>query len=156
MNKLSYERQKRVVLTSYLMEKGHRNPSWLAHFWGVSTNTAKLYMKEAKFVKLNENDKEKIMKIKEKENCTLPEAVATYYRKSISCFIATAAFGTSLAKEIDSLRNWRDRFSKHNLGKFFVNIYYVTGRPLAFLVSKNAVVKYTVRIFIRVVLKVLK
>jgi len=48
------------------------------------------------------------------------------------CFIATAAFGTPFAKEIDVLRNWRDDWLlKNSLGVIFVHLYYTFSPPIA-------------------------
>jgi len=48
------------------------------------------------------------------------------------CFIATAAFGTPFAKEINVLRNWRDDWLlKNRLGVIFVRFYYKISPPIA-------------------------
>jgi hypothetical protein len=75
----SLERQNRILFTSYLMERGYKNPFFISRFWGISVNTAKAYMKEAKHVTLSDGDKEKIEKIKKKKGCSLPDAVAMQY-----------------------------------------------------------------------------
>jgi hypothetical protein len=54
------------------------------------------------------------------------------------CFIATAAYGIPMAKEIDVLRKWRDEnLMKSTSGKLFVNIYYISSPPFAYLISKS-------------------
>ena len=48
------------------------------------------------------------------------------------CFIATAAFGTPFAEEINVLRNWRDDYLlKNRLGTIFVHSYYRLSPPIA-------------------------
>jgi len=48
------------------------------------------------------------------------------------CFIATAAFGTPHAKEIDELRAFRDHILLSNtLGELFVDAYYRFSPPIA-------------------------
>ncbi len=55
-----------------------------------------------------------------------------------SCFIATAAYGTPMAEEIDVLRKWRDEnLMKSSSGRLFVNVYYITSQPIANLISKS-------------------
>jgi hypothetical protein len=54
------------------------------------------------------------------------------------CFIATAAYGTPMAEEINVLRKWRDEnLMKSAPGRLFVNIYYMTSPPIASLISKS-------------------
>lgn len=62
------------------------------------------------------------------------------------CFIATAAYGTPAAEEIDVLRQFRDEFLLHNPpGKAFVAIYYETSPPIAEFISEHEVVRTVVR-----------
>lgn len=61
------------------MEKGYTDPSWLASFWGMSTSTVRDYKREAKHVRLADEDRKKIQRIKNQQDCSLPEAVKTYY-----------------------------------------------------------------------------
>lgn len=62
------------------------------------------------------------------------------------CFIATAAYGTPAAEEIDILRQWRDEFLLHNpAGKAFVAIYYEISPPIADFISQHEAVRTAVR-----------
>ena len=63
------------------------------------------------------------------------------------CFIATAAYGTDTAKEIDILREFRDAVLLPNsLGAKFVSFYYRTSPPIANFISQHEVLRTAVRV----------
>ncbi|MGA2368671.1 MAG: CFI-box-CTERM domain-containing protein [Dehalococcoidia bacterium] len=65
---------------------------------------------------------------------------------STNCFIATAAYGTPLAKQIDILRDFRDRVLVTNvIGTDFVNFYYSTSPPIADVIAQNELLKLLTR-----------
>jgi tetratricopeptide (TPR) repeat protein len=77
--------------------------------------------------------------------------------KSSSCFIATAAYGSPLAKEIDILRSWRDeKLLKCYLGRLFVKNYYVISPPIARFIASSPILKKTTRLFLYPLIAVLK
>lgn len=54
------------------------------------------------------------------------------------CFVATAAYGTPLAKEIATLRRFRDRhLANHAVGRAFVSAYYEVGPKLAAIIRER-------------------
>lgn len=62
------------------------------------------------------------------------------------CFIATAAYGTGSAEEIDVLREFRDSvLLKSRLGSGLVGLYYRLSPPIADFVSKHSLVRTLVR-----------
>lgn len=62
------------------------------------------------------------------------------------CFIATAAYGTNTAQEIDILREFRDKILLPNsLGAEFVSFYYETSPPIADFISQHDVLRTIVR-----------
>jgi hypothetical protein len=62
------------------------------------------------------------------------------------CFIATAAYGTPTAEQIDVLREFRDVvLLKNTLGRLFVAVYYRVSPPVADFVAGNEVVRTLVR-----------
>ena len=62
------------------------------------------------------------------------------------CFIATAAYGTSLHEDIDVLRDFRDEYLMTNLfGRTFVEIYYTTSPPIADVIRENKGLRTIVR-----------
>jgi hypothetical protein len=65
------------------------------------------------------------------------------------CFIATAAYGTPLAADIDSLRALRDTYLLNNaLGTAFVDSYYRVSPFVADLVAKSPVFAAVVRLLL--------
>jgi len=63
---------------------------------------------------------------------------STWGYPSGPCFIATAAYGTPMAPELDYLRWYRDTvLLKHTLGKAFVWTYYHTSPPVADFIRKR-------------------
>ena len=122
------DRNNIILFTSYLMENGYSDPYYLSRFWGISSNTAKTYVKEAAHITLSDEDRNKIKAIQERENCDLPTAVGKYYESitNRACFIATATYGTPFAREINVLRLWRDNFLQtSSLGRLFIKVYYI-------------------------------
>jgi hypothetical protein len=63
-----------------------------------------------------------------------------------SCFIATAAFGSSMAPEVESFRQFRNHFLLSNpVGKAFVRFYYAHSPYYANLIAESEVAKAVVR-----------
>ncbi|TEU16046.1 MAG: hypothetical protein E3I25_05815 [Dehalococcoidia bacterium] len=62
------------------------------------------------------------------------------------CFIATAAYGTETASELDILRDFRDQVLLENaLGSRFVEAYYKLSPPVADFIAKNDFLRAVVR-----------
>lgn len=62
------------------------------------------------------------------------------------CFIATAAYGTETAAELDILRDFRDQvLLKNALGSRFVEAYYKLSPPVADFIAKNDFLRAVVR-----------
>ena len=74
-----------------------------------------------------------------------------------ACFIATAAYGSPFAAEIDVLRRWRnERLYGNFLGELFVKVYYLVSPPIAKVVYKSIVLKKIVRAVLKPVIRVLR
>ncbi len=66
-----------------------------------------------------------------------------------SCFIATAAYGTPMAQEIDTLRAVRDTYMLNNvLGTTFVDTYYRLSPAVADKVAEHPMLAATVRVIL--------
>jgi hypothetical protein len=62
------------------------------------------------------------------------------------CFIATAAYGTSTANELDVLRTFRDEvLLESSFGSQLVEWYYQTSPPVAAYISENSLLRTLVR-----------
>jgi Divergent InlB B-repeat domain len=65
------------------------------------------------------------------------------------CFIATAAYGTPTAKQIDVLREFRDTVLLNNtIGSQFVALYYRFSPPVAQFIAGNELLRTVVREFL--------
>ena len=62
------------------------------------------------------------------------------------CFIATAAYGTPMAGEIQVLRDFRDQYLLTNpVGEVLVELYYNTSPPIADFIAEHPALKQVVR-----------
>lgn len=62
------------------------------------------------------------------------------------CFIATAAYGTPTAEQIDVLREFRDVvLLKSTVGSQFVALYYRLGPPFADFIARSELLRTLVR-----------
>jgi len=66
--------------------------------------------------------------------------------QSGGCFIATAACGSALEPEVDTLRVFRDRvLRKRELGRLFIRIYEQVSPPIARWIARHRVARFLVR-----------
>jgi hypothetical protein len=63
-----------------------------------------------------------------------------------ACFIATAAYGSVMANDVEMLRRFRDRMLKHSvLGELAVETYYTFGPTVAGLIGESDLLRSTAR-----------
>jgi len=72
---------------------------------------------------------------------------ANFEKSGGGCFIATAAYGTPVAEEIENLREFRDKYLMTNpVGKGLVEFYYRVSPPIAEFITKHPSLKPIVRV----------
>lgn len=75
--------------------------------------------------------------------------------KSSPCFIATAAFGTPMAAEVEILRAWRDQcLTSTRLGKAVISAYYWLSPPIANFIAPRPKARRRIRALIRPLIKI--
>lgn len=73
------------------------------------------------------------------------------------CFIATAAYGSPLAPQVQHLRTFRDRFlMPYSLGHWFVDLYYRYSPPLAEALRQHDDLRAVVRTGLRPLISAVK
>ena len=70
------------------------------------------------------------------------------------CFIATAAYGTSTAHEINVLRSFRDNvLMRENAGRKFISLYYRVSPTIAKMIEKSPALKLATRTALAPIIK---
>lgn len=78
--------------------------------------------------------------------CTIPSQVVGLLDDK-KCFIATAAFGSDMAPEVQSFRDFRNKYLlSHSWGRAFVKMYYKYSPFYAHLIAESEVSKFIVRL----------
>jgi hypothetical protein len=73
--------------------------------------------------------------------------ITANFKATKMCFIATAAYGTPMAEEVQILREFRDRYLLTNrLGRAFVDFYYTVSPPIAEFITEHPSLKPIVRV----------
>jgi uncharacterized repeat protein (TIGR01451 family) len=67
----------------------------------------------------------------------------------VSCFIATAAYGSPLESHVQALRAFRDRYLQRSaLGRAFIRFYYRHSPPIAAVIAEHAWLRFLVRMLL--------
>ena len=86
---------------------------------------------------------------------TVIEGITLHFTTAVisGCFIATAAYGTPMAEEIQVLRDFRDGYLLTNpIGRALVGFYYRTSPPIADFIAEYPVLKWGVRVILKPVI----
>lgn len=123
----------------------YSGPNWAEDF----------FRDHPKFRKIR--DDSEIKAVREKDQEWQKKLAAAHDNNArYGCFIATAAYGTPFAEEINVLRNWRDESLETTYsGKLFIKTYYNLSQPVADNIRNSSVKKKFVRFFLNPVVKVL-
>jgi very-short-patch-repair endonuclease len=79
---------------------------------------------------------------------------ATTLQTKDACFIATAAYGTPMAQEINTLRRFRDSIMEPNIIlKHFATLYYKTSPPVAKVIARSKNMKAFVRLSLKPIIR---
>ncbi|MBI5778472.1 MAG: hypothetical protein HZA49_03335 [Planctomycetes bacterium] len=82
----------------------------------------------------------------EEENITSGSSAFGVQKDWAFCFIATAAYGSPMAQEVNTLRAFRDRRLMTNpAGRAFVRTYYTLSPPIAKIIAKRPYLRYITR-----------
>ncbi len=92
------------------------------------------------------------------KQCRHPEIVKSFINSATKsrprCFIATSAFQSPVATEVQILRHIRDQHLKNsNLGRKFIFFYYKISPRLACALDKHESLKGPIRLILRLVIK---
>jgi hypothetical protein len=75
-----------------------------------------------------------------------PNATPQPPQQKSGCFIATAAYGSPMAKEVVALRRFRDKILSHyRIGREMIEIYYSISPPIAEIINKSRRVRSVTR-----------
>ncbi len=81
-------------------------------------------------------------------DCTVDWAFASPLG-SPGCFIATAAYGSPLAPELDTLRQFRDKQLLTNpVGSYLVGLYYRYSPPVAALIARHSALRFVTQVLL--------
>lgn len=76
-----------------------------------------------------------------------PGAVVGILSEDVNCFVATAAYGSPMAKQVSMLRQFRNLYLlPNNAGKKFVRWYYEHGPKAARFIAQNDSLRFAARV----------
>jgi hypothetical protein len=89
--------------------------------------------------------------------CAKLKGDRVYCPEHAGCFIATAAYGTPMAEEINTLRRFRDEDMEPNpLGRHLVTLYYDVSPPVARVIARSESMRAIVRLNLKPIIRSLE
>lgn len=82
------------------------------------------------------------------DNCGTPSEVVGLLDDK-SCFISTAAFGSDMASEVETFRQFRNHFLiPYDFGREFIKAYYEYSPPAANFIAQSEFLRFTARVLL--------
>lgn len=82
------------------------------------------------------------------DNCGTPSEVVGLLDDK-SCFISTAAFGSDMASEVETFRQFRNHFLiPYDFGRELIKAYYEYSPPAANFIAQSEVLRFTARVLL--------
>ncbi|AZZ35718.1 hypothetical protein CIK05_02520 [Bdellovibrio sp. qaytius] len=82
------------------------------------------------------------------DNCGTPSEVVGLLDDK-HCFISTAAFGSDMAEEVETFRQFRNHFLiPYDLGRDFIKAYYEYSPPAADFIAQSEVLRFAARVIL--------
>ena len=82
------------------------------------------------------------------DNCGTPSEVVGLLDDK-SCFISTAAFGSNMASEVETFRQFRNHFLiPYEFGREFIQAYYEYSPPAANFIAQSEVLRFAARVLL--------
>ncbi len=76
--------------------------------------------------------------------------------KKRECFIATAAYGSPMADQVESFRKFRDYRLTGHVGKLFTNFYYAVSPPIAKMITRSEKLRRVTRSLLQSLLNLVR
>jgi hypothetical protein len=130
----------------YVFRGGDKNGGWTGHYTGVvKTSSGHRRRSPVEYCEFLE------------QSIEAGEKRLSEEKKGSGCFIATAAYGTPLAVEVNVLRHFRDEYlNVCRLGRVFVSVYYRLSPPVAEVIRRSDILRAITRSALRPVIWLLR
>jgi len=132
---------------------------WSGHLTGVVNDGSGCRRRSPiEYIEATKKEIEKGQQKRAEEQRQKKEAQPMWKTENSSgCFIATAAYGTPLAEEINLLRRFRDeQLARYRMGQAFIASYYRLSPPIAEIIEQSRVLRSITRAILRPIIWLLR